>query len=244
MRRHLRLEMQAAEVVLNNLLPKQHCKYPFYSAGKDFMLNIPTRELAHHTSSFQNPRPTITLICQHALLHDQAKDSLQTNGFTVTDNGSITVIVDSSQSNALLTLEFHQFPNPIVMTSNPCSEYQADLLEFGAKAVVSPIGNNNALFHAIHCIAKLEPFQSTLPTSAQLTPAERRILRLIASGLENKEIARTVGSSDSTVRNQVTVVLNKISSANPELRLENRTQLALFYWGMWQSLLEGMTRFL
>ncbi len=202
------------------------------------MLNIPTQN-AHHTSSFQSLLPSINLICQHASLHAQAKQTLKLEGFTVTDNAQITLIVDSFHGNALLTLEFQTPPNPIVMTSNPCGEYQANLLEFGAKAVVSPVGNNNTLLQAIRAVARLEPFQNNLPESSNLTPAERRILRLIANGLENKEIARALGSSDSTIRNQVSTVLSKISSTHPNLRLENRTQLALFYWGMWQSLTEN-----
>jgi DNA-binding CsgD family transcriptional regulator len=206
-------------------------------ARKDLMLNTSTPQ-TQHISSFQNPLPTINVICQHAILHVQAKQTLQLEGFTVTDNADITLIVDSFHGNALLTLEFQHYPNPIVMTSNPCGEYQADLLEFGAKAVVSPIGNNSTLFQAVQAVAQLECFQSNLPESSNLTPAERRILRLIANGLENKEIARAFGSSDSTIRNQVSTVLSKVSSTHPNLRLENRTQLALFYWGMWQSLTE------
>ena len=201
------------------------------------MLNIPTPQ-APYTSNFQSPLPHLNIICQHAILHAQAKQTLKLEGFTITDNADITLIVDSFHGNALLTLEFQRFPNPIVITSNPCGEYQADLLEFGAKAVVSPIGNNTELFQAIRAVAKLEPFHSSLPKSAHLTPTERRVLRLIANGLENKEIACALGSSDSTIRNQATIVLAKISSTHPNLRLENRTQLALFYWGMWQSLTE------
>jgi DNA-binding NarL/FixJ family response regulator len=207
---------------------------------KDFMLRIPTQEHAQHTSSFQSFLPSINVICQHAILYAQATQTLKLEGFTITDNAQITLIVDSFHGNALLTLEFQRHPNPIVMTSNPCSEYQADLLEFGAKAVVSPIGNNTSLFRAIQAVSKLEPFQNNLPESSSLTPAERRILRLIANGLENKEIARALGSCDSTIRNQVTTVLSKISSTHPNLKLENRTQLALFYWGLWQSLAEDL----
>jgi DNA-binding NarL/FixJ family response regulator len=204
------------------------------------MLNISTQKQVPHTASFRNPLPSINVICQHAILHAQATQTLQLEGFSITDNAQITLIVDSFHGNALLTLEFQRYPNPIVMTSNPCSEYQADLLEFGAKAVVSPIGNNNTLFQAIHAVAKLEPFHSTLPKSSNLTPTERRVLRLIANGQENKEIARTIGSGDNTVRNQVSTILSKISSTHQDLKLENRTHLALFYWGMWQSLTERM----
>ncbi len=205
------------------------------------MLNISTQQNPHHDSNLHHSHPSIKLICQHASLHEQTTQCLKSNGFEIANDGTITLIVDSFHGNALLTLEFQYHRNVIGMTSNPCHEYQANLLEFGAKAVVSPVGNNTTLFQAIQAVAKLEPFQSVLPPSAQLTATERRILHLIANGLENKEIARTVRSSDNTVRNQVSVILDKISSSHPELKLENRTQLTLYYWGMWDVLTQKMT---
>ena len=208
------------------------------------MLRTPTPNQAFQSSSFQNSsldHVTINLICQHTTLHAQAKQSLQLEGFTISENGLVTLIVDSFHGHALLTLEFQRLHNVVVMTSNPCSEYQADLLEFGAKAVVSPIGNNTALFQAILKTAKGEHFQTLLPKSSKLTPTERHILRLVANGLENKEIARVLGSCDATVRNQVTSILEKISSTHGDLKLENRTHLALFYWGMWHTLAGRVT---
>lgn len=56
---------------------------------------------------------------------------------------------------------------------------------------------------------------------AALTPREREVLVLIARGLGNKEIARELRLSDSTVRIYVSAILNKLG-------LVSRTQAAVY----------------
>jgi two-component system, NarL family, response regulator DevR len=55
---------------------------------------------------------------------------------------------------------------------------------------------------------------------APLTGQEREVLRLIAEGLSNREIAERMGLNPKTVKNYVTQLLGK-------LRLANRTQAAI-----------------
>jgi DNA-binding NarL/FixJ family response regulator len=54
-----------------------------------------------------------------------------------------------------------------------------------------------------------------------LTPQELRILELLAEGLSNRGIARSMHLSDKTVKNYVSTVLGK-------LHLQRRTQAAAF----------------
>lgn len=54
----------------------------------------------------------------------------------------------------------------------------------------------------------------------QFTAREIEILKLLASGLSNKQIARALGSSPNTVRNQVHAVFRKA-------KVSNRTELAV-----------------
>lgn len=56
---------------------------------------------------------------------------------------------------------------------------------------------------------------------AQLTEQERRILDLIAEGMTNREIARTVHLAEKTVKNYVSNVLTKLG-------MERRTQAAVY----------------
>lgn len=59
--------------------------------------------------------------------------------------------------------------------------------------------------------------------SYELTPRELEIMELVGDGLSNKEIAGRLFLSEGTVRNYVTVLLEK-------LELRDRTQLAIFYY--------------
>jgi NarL family two-component system response regulator LiaR len=59
------------------------------------------------------------------------------------------------------------------------------------------------------------------PTRAPLTQREVEVLRLVAEGLENREIAERLVLSDATVRTHVSNILGK-------LHLASRTQAALY----------------
>lgn len=63
-----------------------------------------------------------------------------------------------------------------------------------------------------------------MPTSqtglAELTPREREVLSLIATGASNREIAEILCITEKTVKNHVTSILSR-------LNLRDRTQAAL-----------------
>jgi len=54
-----------------------------------------------------------------------------------------------------------------------------------------------------------------------LTPREREILRLVAQGASNQEIAAELGIAEKTVRNRLSTIFTK-------LHLNNRTQAAIY----------------
>lgn len=59
------------------------------------------------------------------------------------------------------------------------------------------------------------------PQGEGLSPREREVLGLVASGATNKEIAAAFGISENTVRNHLRNILEK-------LHLQNRTQVAAY----------------
>jgi NarL family two-component system response regulator LiaR len=68
---------------------------------------------------------------------------------------------------------------------------------------------------------ELQRASSTRPTEEPLTAREVEILKLIAQGLPNRDIAEKLVISERTVRTHVTNILGK-------LHLANRTQAALY----------------
>ncbi|WP_255416027.1 response regulator transcription factor [Deinococcus sp. RM] len=56
-----------------------------------------------------------------------------------------------------------------------------------------------------------------------LTPAEGDLLRLVARGLANKEIARELGIANQTVQNGLTRVFQKLG-------VSSRNEAILYYW--------------
>ncbi|MEG1493311.1 MAG: response regulator transcription factor [Gordonibacter sp.] len=58
---------------------------------------------------------------------------------------------------------------------------------------------------------------------AVLSEREHAVVELVAEGLDNKEIAATLYISEGTVRNHISVILQKLA-------LKNRTQLAISYY--------------
>lgn len=59
--------------------------------------------------------------------------------------------------------------------------------------------------------------------NCQISEKEQEIIRLVAEGLSNREIAARLYLGEGTVRNYISVVLDK-------LELRDRTQLAIFYY--------------
>jgi DNA-binding NarL/FixJ family response regulator len=73
--------------------------------------------------------------------------------------------------------------------------------------------------------APTNPAPTTQPAKqaavAQLTPREQEVLRLISTGLTNRDIAQQLFISEGTVKTHVTHLLNR-------LNLRNRSQLAIY----------------
>jgi DNA-binding NarL/FixJ family response regulator len=137
-----------------------------------------------------------------------------------------------------------RFPNikVLVLTTFDDEEYVTQALRSGASGYLLKDTPFEELTQAIHFVQKgytqigpglgskaigfseaITP--ATLPTPPaiwhELTPREQEILRLIARGASNREIAQSLYISEKTVKNHVTSILSR-------LNLRDRTQAAIF----------------
>jgi DNA-binding NarL/FixJ family response regulator len=143
------------------------------------------------------------------------------------------------------TREIHKrFPNIqiLVLTTFDNDEYVTTALQNGAMGYLLKDTPSEELAVAIRAVYKgytqlgpgivkklLTQFPPVVPNNspppppslAELTPREKEVLRLIAIGATNKEIAQQLYISEGTVKNHVTNILNR-------LNLRDRTQAAIF----------------
>jgi DNA-binding NarL/FixJ family response regulator len=130
----------------------------------------------------------------------------------------------------------------LVLTTFDDDEYVSEALRHGASGYLlkdTPSEELAAAIRGIHkgytqlspgliekVMAKVSapaPMTAVTPPSGweELTPREREVLRLIAHGASNREIAQTLHISEGTVKNHVTNILSR-------LNLRDRTQAAIF----------------
>jgi DNA-binding NarL/FixJ family response regulator len=128
-------------------------------------------------------------------------------------------------------------PRVIMLTTFDLDEYVYDALGAGASGFLLKDVTAEALFDAVRVVAagdallaptvtrrlvsefaRLRPALPPRPEAiAELTPRETEVLRLVAEGLSNGEIAERLVVSDETVKTHVSRVLAK-------LHLRDRTQ--------------------
>lgn len=136
-----------------------------------------------------------------------------------------------------------QFPGTkiLILTTFDDTQYVAEALRFGAKGYLLKDTPSGELAEAIHSIHRgytqfgpgiLEKMIAQVPASEpepaptppvelqELTPREREVLRMIAMGASNREIAQALFLSEGTVRNHISRILAR-------LNLRDRTQAAI-----------------
>jgi DNA-binding NarL/FixJ family response regulator len=178
--------------------------------------------------------PRVRIVCQAPEMRRHLETHFQRNGFDLCATADITILVDQPLGSALTHLEREgAHPNLLVTTENQCSAYWQAILEFTPRGFLVGRSDPRDLELAVQVLARDGRMHRYPPLELNLPKRERRVLRLVASGLENKRIAKALGLSDRVVARYLDDVFGKVRAAHPELNIENRTQLALWFWGIW-----------
>ncbi|MBB5800434.1 DNA-binding NarL/FixJ family response regulator [Saccharothrix ecbatanensis] len=133
------------------------------------------------------------------------------------------------------TRQLEAGPRVLILTTFDLDEYVYDALRAGASGFLLKDVTGEQLFDAVRVIARgeallaptvtrrliteftrLRPDQPA-PTLATLTPRETEVLRLVAEGLSNPEVAARLFITEETVKTHVSRLLNKLG-------LRDRTQ--------------------
>jgi DNA-binding NarL/FixJ family response regulator len=146
--------------------------------------------------------------------------------------------VDGIEATGQLTSPGSARPRIVILTTFDLDEYVYDALRAGASGFLLKDVTAEQLFHAVRVIAAgeallaptvtrrlISEFASQRPRAdssgatrlAALTPRETQVLRLVAEGLSNPEIAARLGVTEETVKTHVSRVLAKLG-------LRDRTQ--------------------
>ena len=137
-----------------------------------------------------------------------------------------------------------KYPNikVIILTTFDDDEYIYDALKYGASGYLLKGCSLDELSLAIHNVlsggacfnpnvaGKVTQFFSQMANSNEhendenvdLSETECKIIAQIGQGYSNKEIAQKLGFSEGTIRNYLSVILDKLD-------LRDRTQLAIWY---------------
>lgn len=136
----------------------------------------------------------------------------------------VHLVLDAPWGYALLTLA--SLPRPVVVVTGVSSaSYLRDLLELEPEGLLAHPAGPQDVLGALIRVAEGERFYEGPSADDGLQPCERAVLRRVAFGMENGEIAQELHISPRTVENRLVALKEKLG-------VRNRVELALYYLGM------------
>ncbi len=111
----------------------------------------------------------------------------------------------------------------VVISADEDEAIQIAALQVGAAAFISKASDPGAIRDLIHrqlllgkpeAAVPVEPAQQDHPATVDLTRRQHAVLRLMAQGYGNKDIARRLDIAENTVRSHVSEILRAFGAAN------------------------------
>jgi DNA-binding NarL/FixJ family response regulator len=120
----------------------------------------------------------------------------------------------------------------VVMTANPRQGFNEDAREAGAQGTVLKTGRAEELVETLRSVRAGEAaFDSRhprrVPGRAALSPREREVLRMVAGGATNREVASELGVSDETIKTILARVFAKLGVRRRAEAVSEAHQLGL-----------------
>lgn len=176
----------------------------------------------------------------------EAADGIQAVDYYGIERPDVVLMdINMPKQNGLKALEMIKQINPnarvIMLTIHQDREYLFQALKHGASGYVLKDADGSVLIEAIRKVYQGEAYiqasmakelitefkrftskgASSEKDGASLSDRELEVLRLIAKGMLNKEIAKTLFISEKTVKNHISNIFRK-------LKVSDRTQAAVY----------------
>lgn len=164
----------------------------------------------------------LQVISTQPLLARLLEDTLHTR---LPDFPACSLVVDCPVGFAFQVITPASAGTSFVLTQNACTEYLDDLWNLGVLGLAYRSRTLEELAELLRRAETQERVRLTPTQRSPLTPAESSLLRLVARGLANKEIARELKIADQTVQNGLTRVFQKLGC-------RGRSEAILYYWGI------------
>lgn len=131
-----------------------------------------------------------------------------------------SILRDNPKAKILFLTTFRDDETLTIALTSGCKGYLLKQNIQGLLPAIEAVANGNLVFDSeiVHSLHSL-----TSKQFPELTERELALLELVAEGLNNKEIASKLYLSEGTVRNYLSLLLEKLG-------LRDRTQLAIYYY--------------
>lgn len=155
---------------------------------------------------------------------------LQNLHFRHDPESPVRIVLDTPRGFALYVLETLDMTELrlVILTLNSCGEYWEDLWDLEPQILLAGVEYRQSLPEAIIRASKGESYRITPGYKSPLSSIERQMLRYLALGWPNKQVAEQLGVQEKTIRNRLTPIYQKINVTNSE-------EAILYYWGIWRS---------
>lgn len=183
------------------------------------------------TNAWSDDSRAFSIVCKIPAMTCAVAGTLERQGFHLSSSAATILVLDAPCGFALHAIEALKRSSRrlIVVTESPCVEYWEDLWDLRPEVLLVGRYPLLDLTDAIGRVTRGERYRLTPESATRLTPTERRILRLLACGQSNQQIAEQITMQLQTVKNTLVTIYQKLG-------FRNRSEALLYYWGIWQAI--------